>query len=313
MEDLEQKYYELTGSRIKYLETDYIFKEIFSKHAKSFITAIDEFKDLKDEEFTIESEEMRVGVNSKTVLYDLHLSVVNRDTSFDVEMQKRNTKYSLEKRMLHYFSVLLAKSMKQGSVAKDYLSMKCYVIVYLGFNMFNDDNFCHIQSIYDEMDKRRVYDGKIIYFCLPNYRNCDTIELRRYLEILQSNDFKKKDGDDIYMTELLDDVSKILADHEKKNRAVKEELERIEYESEIQISREEGKQEGIKLGKQEGIKEGIMLGKQEGVKEGIVLGKQEGALEASIATAKKMLAEDMPIDLISKFTGLSQEQIKDIK
>lgn len=55
MEDLEQKYFKLTGEKIRYLETDSIFKEIFSKHAKSFITAIDEFKDLKDEKFIIES------------------------------------------------------------------------------------------------------------------------------------------------------------------------------------------------------------------------------------------------------------------
>ena len=65
----------------------------------------------------------------------------------------------------------------------------------------------------------------------------------------------------------------------------------------IDTSFGEGKEEGIKEGKEEGIKEG----REEGIKEG----KGEGIKQ----TALNMLKEGFNIDLISKITGLSGDEI----
>ena len=76
----------------------------------------------------------------------------------------------------------------------------------------------------------------------------------------------------------------------------------------IEEGMKEGRQEGMKEGRQEGMKEGrqkgMKEGRQEGMKEGMKKGRQKGMLDV----AKKMLAENFDIDLISKLTGLKKEQ-----
>ena len=66
--------------------------------------------------------------------------------------------------------------------------------------------------------------------------------------------------------------------------------------------------------RKEGIKEGIQKGKLEGIKEGIEKGMQKGKLEGikegKISMAKTMKEDGADINLISKYTGLSIEEIE---
>jgi predicted transposase/invertase (TIGR01784 family) len=54
----------------------------------------------------------------------------------------------------------------------------------------------------------------------------------------------------------------------------------------------------------------ISLAKEEGIKEGIQQGIQQGLEQGKIQIAKNLLKEKTPIDIISKATGLSQEEIE---
>jgi predicted transposase/invertase (TIGR01784 family) len=49
--------------------------------------------------------------------------------------------------------------------------------------------------------------------------------------------------------------------------------------------------------------------REEGLKEGMAEGKVEGKIEV----AREMLSEGLAINLISKFTGLSEEEINDLQ
>ena len=60
---------------------------------------------------------------------------------------------------------------------------------------------------------------------------------------------------------------------------------------------------------EEAVQEGIVKGKIEGKMEG----KMEGKIEGKIETAKKMLAKNMPEELIAEVTALPLEQIKALK
>ena len=62
-------------------------------------------------------------------------------------------------------------------------------------------------------------------------------------------------------------------------------------------AKEEGKEEGLKEGKEEGLKEG----------------KEEGLKEKSIEIAKNMLKDNVDINIISKYSGLSVEEINKLK
>ena len=73
----------------------------------------------------------------------------------------------------------------------------------------------------------------------------------------------------------------------------------------IKNSIDTAKQEG----KQEGLAEGMELGMKKGMKKGMEKGKNERSLEI----AKTMLADSVDINLIMKYSGLTQEQIDKLK
>ena len=71
------------------------------------------------------------------------------------------------------------------------------------------------------------------------------------------------------------------------------------------IARKEGKAEG----RAQGIAEGIKEGKAKGIKEG----KREGKILGLKSVAKEMLKNNEDIELIKKYTGLSNEELEKIK
>ncbi|MCX6579538.1 MAG: Rpn family recombination-promoting nuclease/putative transposase [Candidatus Aminicenantes bacterium] len=92
-------------------------------------------------------------------------------------------------------------------------------------------------------------------------------------------------------------------------RAYKYYLEQLHYEASIaqtiKFDLEYAKQEGMEEGKAKGIAEGIAEGKAEGITEG----EKNKALEM----ARKSLEEGLSIQLISKLTGLSKEEINSLR
>ena len=89
------------------------------------------------------------------------------------------------------------------------------------------------------------------------------------------------------------------------------------YIRDEQASLEYAKDEGYKTGKEEGMKagieEGMKAGKEEGMKAGIEKGMKAGRNEGKNEIAKNMLKENLSIELISKLTSLSQEEIEKLK
>ena len=86
----------------------------------------------------------------------------------------------------------------------------------------------------------------------------------------------------------------------KYNNFVKSRLMMMEYE----------KKEAYLYGKQIMLDEERRLGKEEGIKEGIEKGKEKGIKENQILVAKNMKKENIDVNVISKVTGLSIEEIE---
>ena len=85
----------------------------------------------------------------------------------------------------------------------------------------------------------------------------------------------------------------------------------------IEEGLEKGLKKGLKEGKKEGIREGIKEGKKEGKKEGIKAGIKEGVKEGikkgKLETAAGLLKEKIPVETISRVTGLTPEEIDSLK
>ena len=61
------------------------------------------------------------------------------------------------------------------------------------------------------------------------------------------------------------------------------------------------------------IKNSIDTAKQEGLAEGMELGMEKGMNQKALDIARNMLADGVDINLISKYSGLTQEQIEKLK
>ena len=86
------------------------------------------------------------------------------------------------------------------------------------------------------------------------------------------------------------------------------------YGNQIMLEEERrlGREEGIKEGREEGIKEGREEGIKEGREEGIKEGREEGIKENQIAIARGMKKDNIDVNSISKYTGLTIEEIENL-
>ncbi len=81
--------------------------------------------------------------------------------------------------------------------------------------------------------------------------------------------------------------------------------------------KEEGIQEGMQKGLQAGMQKGLQAGRQEGLQagrqEGLQAGRQEGLQTGMRQVALNMLKNKFKLSAISEMTGLSVEEIKELK
>lgn len=68
-----------------------------------------------------------------------------------------------------------------------------------------------------------------------------------------------------------------------------------------------------KKAEQEGLEQGLERGMQQGIQQGIQQGMQQGMTEGIIKTAKKMLIRNMSLEDIADITGLTIQEIKNLK
>ena len=76
------------------------------------------------------------------------------------------------------------------------------------------------------------------------------------------------------------------------------------YAMEIEKHRREAKNIGIAIGREEGLHRGL----SQGLKQGQAVGRKEGLCQ----TALSMLENNVPIELISKYTSLTEQEINDL-
>lgn len=69
----------------------------------------------------------------------------------------------------------------------------------------------------------------------------------------------------------------------------------------------------VRMGHAEGLEQGLAEGKAKGLAEGLEQGLAEGKHETQIQIAKNMLAAGLDPNLISTTTGLSPDEINDLK
>ena len=76
---------------------------------------------------------------------------------------------------------------------------------------------------------------------------------------------------------------------------------------------EKGMKQGMEKGVKQGMEKGVKQGMEKGMKQGMEKGMKKGLEQRSLEIARKMLAKGMDAASVMEITGLSAEQMQQLK
>ena len=230
--------------------------------------------------------------------------ITKNGTVVIIEVQlSGNSKFP--ERILYYWSANYSKLLKKGEEYEDLTPVISINLLNFNLNKVNKNvHSCYM--IYDTKNTRLLTDHLQIHI----------IELKKFK--FKDNDLKKdlnywlgffttKDMEE-YMSEIVKEKPIMEEAHKRYNNFIRSRLMMSEYEKKEIYQYD--KQIMLKDERREGIKEGIKKGKLEGMKKGKLEGLKEGRISEQISMATAMKKDGADINLISKYTGLSIEEIE---
>ena len=285
---------------------DYVFKRIFGKKGneditRSFIEAVtsEYYEDINLEDTPILERDL---LENKMGILDVKV-VANEINDIDIEMQVTKSEHIAE-RILWYWAKMYASSIEKG---EGYSSTKRAICI-----MIADFKVERLKEIENYHTKWNIREGEKRDIILTDKLEIHIIELAK----LKDKDSKEKLKEWCKFIKAPESVGESTM---KEIKMAKEELNKISQdkkERRLAELREKAimdemaiRDSGYNDGKKEGIKEGIEQGIEKGKNEGLKIGKKIRSIEI----AKEMLKENLDLAVISKVTGLSSDELKNIK
>ena len=195
-------------------------------------------------------------------------------------------------RILYYWAANYSKLLKHGERYDELTPV--ISINLLNFNLDKTKNIHSCYMLYEMNNKKLLTDHLQIHIIeLKKFKkNILTKDLNCWLKMFTSKNLEASMSEIVKEKPIMEEVQK------KYNNFVKSKLMMMEYE----------KKEAYLYGNQ------IMLDEERrlGIEEGIKKGKEEGIKENQILTAKNMKKENIDINIISKITGLSIQEIENL-
>jgi predicted transposase/invertase (TIGR01784 family) len=254
------------------LTYDIVFKEVFSDalFASKLLGAILE-QDFDLQDVTIVSNELLGNaIDVKNSFFDIRLNILN-EYDIDLEMQRYNPHdYSLLERIVFYYSKMISQSVEEG---KGYNGKTCISIVFINFSLKGLDKCVNVASLKMEGKEEAISKHKIYVIDLTKSNNCDNLKLKKWIELIRSEELDSfVEGDEI-MSDVVKKVHEVNADEALRAKLMSQEKFYRDQEASLYGSYSRGKQEG------------------------------------KLEIAKKMKESNMPLDLISELTSLSVDEI----
>ncbi len=275
---------------------DFIFKNIFGNKTSSniLISLLNAVLGYKKEgkkitEITIDDSFIKKeNIDDKFSILDIK-ATLSDGTRINIEMQIVD-QYDMKKRSLYYLSRLYSEQLKQGD---EYRKLNGAIgINILNFNLLSNDRY-HNHYLFKENETNEIYTElmQIHIIELPKFNkkpNEIKDELESWVEFLKEPSVEvvemlSKKGPEIVEAF---EVLKVVSSNEETRR-----------DAEIRIKAMSDKASSLAGAKEEGL--------QQGLHQGTIQGK----LEIILNMAKNQLDEET----ISKLTGISLEEIKEMK
>ena len=268
---------------------DYVFKRIFGQKKnsdilKDLLQAILPNWNIKNVEPRQEVQLETDFITDKVCRLDI-LATLDDGTKVDIEMQMRNYN-DIEARSLFYTTREYHQNLENG---QDYIEIPKSIGIWISnFNVFNDEGPFH-----EIVRLRRDYENQIFtdkiemhYLQLPKFKQkCKRIsnkleEWLTFISFENMEELKMIENEKVKKAE--EELEYLSGDEAERRIAYLRETAEIDRKFAMTAARDQGRAEG----------------------------RSEGKIEEKIEIAKKMLAEEMDINLIIKITGLTKDEIE---
>ena len=285
---------ELTKKNKKYnLKNDIIFKAFFARSGNEIflIDFLEALLKIKIEKIKIKEEVNleQLSVEEKGGRLDLQ-ATLNDGIIVNIELQMNNN-FNIEERTTLYSSKVNSRDAKKGT---DYSEInKVIMINILGYNLLDVEEY--ISETVIVLDKHRDYEvlkGIKWYFIeLPKFRKKNT---------------DMNDKIDQWICFIDDSNKEAVKMAEKNNVVLKKARKELNYlTGDAAVRRMAELREKWEMDEIAVKKNAERIGRKEGNVEGRMAEKKE--------TARKLLLKNMKIEEIIEITGLTEEEIKEIK
>lgn len=286
-----------TKENVKLLKpkNDIVFQNLFTKNnvgiTKAFAEALLEEK-IDKISINEDKELLRENPNDKLGILDLEIDVNNTE-KVDVEIQLVDKKNFVQ-RLLFYFSKLYQSQIKKGSNYMDAKRVVLIAIIDYPFDL--TESIEEMETIWQIMEKTHRN------LVLTNYFELHILELEK----VRNTYLKDKNNEKAQWMLFLDDpnsmeVQEIMED----NKEIKEATVVVR-----KMSEDEKMQRLANLREKAIMDEKAIY--EAGIDKGIKQGIEQGIEQRDTEIVKNMLSANMPVEQISKLTGIDIEKIKSI-
>ena len=257
--------------------------------------------DIKDLTY-VQQEHINPFPGKKDALIDVECVDID-GTRFIVEMQVARQRFFYERSL--FYSTFGIQQQVEKSSSMDYGFPPVYFVGFMDFSLHEgSDRVLYRYSLREnETGEEMTGSLQFVFLELTNCRKALTPEATLLDNLCYA----------LHNMEHLTDRPEELKEEIFKRLFKTAEIatftpeERIKYENDMTTERDI--QNYISYAREKGLEEGRAEGIMEGMEKGVEKGVEKGLLEA----ARNMLAEGFSIDLVVKCTGLSIEQVKELK
>ena len=272
------------------LLSDTTFKHFFKieDYKEFFNTIIKPIINMDINDFKLYDAELNSGNEKRDYRLDILLVSDLVDIIISIEMNQFPSEETKYKDRLYVYG-LLAKSLNSGE------GIKKKKVIQINFNK-EKHPYVSKGSFYlmDKVTNREIKDFEIHEVYLENYKgiryNGDNKE-EAYLSLFTANSYEEL---------------REIAGDDKEALKIVDELERLGIDDKFGVvyDNEAMQKRMINTARSWGYDDGYDTGKADGL--------EEGAKAEKLSIAKKFLKDGIPIEVVSRNTGLSEEEIKKI-
>ena len=259
--------------------------------------------DVSYDDILMQNVEIQDEINLKTTRFDISIKICYLRIDLESENERHGNISYIDNIKIYYLSRLHSSSYEK----LDYNEMnKSYVIFLYNFDI-GYQNLITESVMFNKTDNIEYPHLKVYDINLSKVDKSSKIELERLFDLLRSLDINKYlGGNDPF----LKGVANMIEEYDKDEILRLQAQLRKDNEIELRSMRNYAKKVGLEEGRAEGLAEGLAEGRAEGRAEGLAEGLAEGEKNKAIEMARTMILDNVSINLIAKYTGLSEEEIK---